>query len=589
MADYSNTIKIKKNCCGEEVEVIYRKLPPRPQKGSMSQKAREEGRPAIFLADGFGDYPEINPRTYEAAPGIICMQDVMIPMRDGTKTYCDIYLPEGEKKVPCILVYSFYGKRPCAEEDDVTYYAVGVPEGSTSRFCKFEGPDPLYWCHQGYAIANYDHRGVGNSEGNIAMAIDEEGYDAYDAIEFLAAQGWCNGNVGMSGNSGLAAIQWKAASKNPPHLKAIAPWEGLTDTYRELINQGGITECGFNPYLTKTLFGPGYMEDYYLMSLEHPYFDEYWEDKCPKCEDITIPAYVTGGWNHFHLRGSVGGWRRINTDKKWIRIHREFEWPDQYMSENLEDLQKFFDRYLKEIRNGWEATPKVRVDIMDRYAQDYVVRRGISDFPHPDTTYQKLYLNAEDGSMSPEQAAEEATVSYDGKTGRAYFSYQFEEETLLLGYSKLRLWVEADGSDDMDLFVALQKTDEQGNWLPACVLDKPHPGAAGRLRVSLRELDEERSSDIQPVPKFNNPKKLQKGEIVPVDIEIWPHGRIFHKGEKIRIEVMGHYERIGWFEPFDYHYQNEGTCILHTGGKYESVLQIPIVPLDVIKGDYIKK
>ena len=39
MADYSNTIKVKKNCCGEEVDVIYRKLPPRPAPGSMAAKS----------------------------------------------------------------------------------------------------------------------------------------------------------------------------------------------------------------------------------------------------------------------------------------------------------------------------------------------------------------------------------------------------------------------------------------------------------------------------------------------------------------------------------------------------------------------
>lgn len=586
MADYSNTIKIKKICCGEEVDVIYRKLPPRPAPGAMAAKAIAENRPAIFLADGFGDYPELNPRTYDVADDIICIQDVMIPMRDGCKTYCDIYLPKTDKKVPAILVYSFYGKRPAADTPEVEYYAVGVPVGSTSRYCKFEGPDPLYWCRQGYAICNYDHRGVGNSDGDIAMAIDEEGIDAYDAIEFLAEQEWCNGNVGMAGNSGLAAIQWKAASKRPPHLKCIAPWEGCTDTYRELINMGGITECGFNPFLTSTLYGPGYMEDHYLMSLEHPFFDNYWKDKCPKCEDIVIPAYVTGGWNHFHLRGSISGWHRINTDKKWIRIHRDFEWPDQYKPENLEDLKRFFDRYLKEITNGWEGTPHVRIDVMDAYDKDQSVRRPMKGFPVPNTEYKKLWLDAGDCSLNHDPITTENKVSYDGNAGKVTFDYTFAEETALIGYSKLRLWVEADGNDDMDLFIALQKADANGNWIPTSVLGAPHPGAAGRLRVSLRELDEELSSDIQPVSKFNNPQKLKKGEIVPVDIEIWPSSRIWHKGEKLRIEVMGHYERIGWFEPFDYHTDNAGNHIIHTGGKYDSYVQIPVVSLEEITGAF---
>lgn len=510
-------------------------------------------------------------------------------MRDGCKTYCDIYLPEGAQKVPVIIANSFYGKRPCADNTAQEYKAVGVPSGSTSRYCKFEGPDPEYWCHRGYAIANYDPRGVGNSEGNIGMSTQLDGEDAYDLIEFLAVQDWCNGKVGMAGNSGLAAVQWKAASQKPPHLACIAPWEGVTDTYRMLINMGGITECGFNPYLTSTLYGPNYMEDYYLMSLEHPFFDNYWEEKVAKLENIEVPAYITGGWNHFHLLGATTAFRKIKSTEKWIRIHREFEWPDQYATENLVDLERFFERYLKGIRNGWESTPRVRVDIMDARDQDYAVRRPVKDFPLPETEYKKLWLDASDASLKPAPVGQDAAFSYDGETGKAVFDIRFEEETFLIGYSKLHLWVEADGNDDMDLFIAVQKLDTDGNWIPAYVLGKPHPGAPGRLRVSLRELDEALSTDFQPVSRYNNPKKLAKGEIVPVDIEIWPHSRVWHKGEQLRVEIMGHYERIDWFEPFKFHTNNKGRHIIHTGGKFDSYLQIPVVPRSAISGDYLMK
>ena len=59
--------------------------------------------------------------------------------------------------------------------------------------------------------------------------------------------------------------------------------------------------------------------------------------------------------------------RRIRTPKKWMRAHRDFEWPDSYKPENLDDIRRFFDRYCKEIHNGWEMTPRVRLDVMDGY------------------------------------------------------------------------------------------------------------------------------------------------------------------------------------------------------------------------------
>jgi len=575
MTDDKKTIRKKIDCNGEEFEVIYRKLRPRPAPGELVAAALAEGRQPIFMRDGFGDCPELNPRTYEVCPGIICDQDVMIPMRDGCKTYCDIYRPAGMDNVPVIISFSFYGKRPCCDNPSFEYGTIGVPQGSHSQHAKFEGPDPEYWCHKGYAIANYDPRGVCNSEGDIYMCTSQEGRDAYDLIEFLAELTWCNGKVGMSGNSGLAVCQWKAASENPPHLACIAPWEGLTDTYRHLINMGGITECGFNPLLTSMIFGEGYMEDYYLMSLEHPLYNNYWKDKVSDLTKIDVPAYITGGWNHFHLHGALDAFARISAKEKWLRIHRDFEWPDLYDRDSLEDLTKFFDRYLKGIRNGWESTPRVRIDVMDAYDRDHAVKRPAADFPLPGTEYKKLWLDASDNLLKAELPTAEAKTSYDGNTGRAVFDITVDRETEIIGHMKLHLWVEADGNDDMDLFIAVKKMDADGRWIPTYILGKPHPGSPGRLRVSLRELDPERSTEYQPYPTYNNPQKLKAGEIVPVEIEIWATSRIWHTGEQIRLEVMGRYERFDWFEPFNFHTNNKGNHVIHTGGKHDSFLLIP--------------
>jgi predicted acyl esterase len=582
-----DVIKIKKQYGKVEKEVTFRKLPERPAIGEWAKKAKAEGRLPVFLRDGFGDYPVLNPRTYEISPGIICEQDVEIVMRDGTKTYGDIYRPADQTNIPCILSFSWFGKRPATEESDPEYQTIGVPYGSYSRHIKFECADPEYWCHKGYAICNYDSRGLNNSEGNLEMQTQQDGIDAYDVIEWLAARPWCNGKIGMSGSSGPACAQYRAASVNPPHLACIAPWEGVVDTYRELICIGGIPECGFNPYLVYSFYGKNYMEDYYLMTKESPYFDEYWAEKVAKLENIDIPTYLTAGWNHFHLRGSTNAYRQIKSKQKWIRIHRDFEWPDYYAHENIADLTLFFDRYLKGIRNGWESTPTVRMDVMDAYDFDYQSRRGEAAFPLARTEYKKLYLDAAKHSMGNELPVNSAKVIYDAKKGRTTFDIKFDEDTELTGYMKLHLWVEAEGKDDIDFFVAVQKLDQDGKFLPTNVLGAPHPGSVGRLRVSLRELDEKKSTDFQPYHTYNNPKKLKPGEIVPVDIEIWPLSRLWHKGEQLRIEVAGHFEREGWFEPFDYDTINEGKHIIHTGGKYDSFLQIPFIPPKYVAGGQV--
>ncbi len=181
-----------------------------------------------------------------------------------------------------------------------------------------------------------------------------------------------------------------------------------------------------------------------------------------------------------------------------------------------------------------------------------------------------------------------SSFSYDGQTGVANFDYTFTEDTEITGFMKLRLWVEADGHDDMDLFINIQKLDEQGNFLPTYVLGEPHPGAWGKMRVSHRKLDPKLSTDFQPVQAHTVEEKLKPGEIVPVDIEIVPHSKIWHEGQQIRVQVAGRYIREpGWFERLVWMPDNRGNHIIHSGGKYDSFLQIPVIPPRYVAKNYI--
>ena len=123
--------------------------------------------------------------------------------------------------------------------------------------------------------------------------------------------------------------------------------------------------------------------------------------------------------------------------------------------------------------------------------------------------------------------------------------------------------------------------------LPITVIGAPHPGSPGRLRVSLRELDEAASTDYRPQQTFRKSEKLSPGEIVPVDIEIWPSSRIWHKGQQLRLELTGFYFREDWFESFDYDTINEGKHIIHTGTEFDSYLQVPCIPPKYKAGNYI--
>jgi uncharacterized protein len=107
------------------------------------------------------------------------------------------------------------------------------------------------------------------------------------------------------------------------------------------------------------------------------------------------------------------------------------------------------------------------------------------------------------------------------------------------------------------------------------------------MRVSRRALDEKLSTDFEPVQSHLKEEKLSKGQIVPVDIAIVPISRIWHKGQQLRVQVAGRYIREGWFEPFHWDTNNKGKHIIHSGGKYDSFLQIPVIPPKYVAGDYV--
>ena len=389
----------------------------------------------------------------------------------------------------------------------------GIPIEAVSGLQKWEGPDPAYWCEHGYAVVHPDARGANASGGDILFWGDGEARDVEDLLAWIAKQPWSNGNAGMSGNSWLAVSQWYAAARRPAHLKAIAPWEGEVDFYRDFGTRGGIPSGDkFSAFTIKGgMRGPGGVEDIPRMIRERPLWDEYWEDKRAAIEAIEIPAYVVACWTQFHSHGTLDGFRRLpRQDAKWLRVHNTHEWPDYYEHDRVEDLRRFFDRYLKDIDNGWESTPPVRISVLDPGGEDSV-DRAEDEWPLARLVTLRCIWTARRcpclRSRSPNRTSFATTPS------RARLrSCTDSSRHGAVGHSCLNLQVEADGSQDMDLFVTLEKLDESGELLSHLVLGMPAPLTTGQLRVSHRETDPERSTPAEPFHPHVREHLLSEGE-----------------------------------------------------------------------------
>ena len=549
---------------------------------------------------------------------ILLERDVAIKLRDGVTIYADVFRPVGDEACPAILAWSPYGKEIGGQMLDDVPMRSGVPLSATSGLEKFEGPDPAYWVAHGYAIVNPDKRGAYMSEGNLLYWGHEDALDGCDVIEWIASQPWSNGKVGMSGNSWLTVSQWFIAAERPEHLVAIAPWEGFCDHYRESGTRGGIPAPEFPEMIAETFASAhGMLEDQPRMIVERPFMCDYWEDKAARVENIEIPAYVVASYtNSVHTHGSFAGFRRMASKEKWLRVHNTSEWFDYYTPENVEDLRRFFDHYLKGIDNGWEQTPRVRLSVLNPVGTD-IVGRTEEEFPLARTQYRKLYLSAADSTLCTTLPDQQAVSEYQSDSVRheVTYRYRMEKPTELTGYMKLHLWVSAPDHDDMDLAVRVEKLSRDGQPLP----DRTGNiiAATGLMRVSMRQLDEARSTEAEPYYTFTTEQKLKPGEIVPVEIEIWPMGLYFNEGEMLQLTV-GAYQPANAAIPFGsasisvpregYTFMpgqpvdmitvggnatqcadptdvvvspathNAGRHRIYTGGQYDSYLYVPEIP-----------
>ena len=545
------------------------------------------------LKAGFQIAPQFKPLPVD----IVFEKDVPVQLRDGVTIHVDVFRPVGAESVPVIVAWSPYGKGQGTSVSVMGVFGlVGIDNSAVSGLEKFEAPDPAYWCARGYAVCNPDIRGVVDSEGDSVLWDRQEGLDCYDVIEWLAGQEWSSGKVAMSGTSYLAVSQWFTAAEQPPHLVAINPWEGVSDVYRDLVLRGGMPDTGFAQQLQDgSFFGNNRKEDILSEVERYPLMTDLWEQKIPAFDQITVPAYVVASYsNTLHTAGTFRAWRRMASEDKWLRVHNSQEWPDYYDEANVEDLRRFFDHYLKGEDNGWEQTPRVRYSLLDLAGGDRVGVEAES-FPPANVTPTKYYLDGRTRTLSTAAPAAEAEAAYavESNPNAVSFLTLFAEETVLIGYPKAHLWVEARGADDMDLFVLVQKLDAHGTPLQAFTVPNQsamahdltdhgatilrYKGSDGRLRVSARHLDENLTTADVPAHSFDRVEKLAPGEIVEIEIDLLPVGLLFHAGEQLRF-VISSRNLLGTLMPGirEYVGANTGQHVIHTGGERASYLQLPV-------------
>jgi predicted acyl esterase len=544
--------------------------------------------------------------------GILVEKDVAIPLRDGARLAADVLRPAQGGRVPALLTIGAYQK-------DKVWIPPDDLEEKQNPLMNWETPNPEWWVPKGYAAVRIDTRGTGKSPGRTAPWSLQESLDFYDAIEWAARQPWCSGKVGLLGISYFAITQWLVANHQPPSLKAIIPWEGFADLYRDALFHGGILNQfmlnWFVTHLCHHLVGRAYRDNpdtfapdalwrWVRNSLDTGAF----KDEQAQWDKITLPLFSVGNWSGMglHLRGNTEGFMRAASRHKKLRIHAGTHVHPFYTEKAREEQLRFLEHWLKGVDNGVMDEPPVTLFI--RHGNGKGEWRHEHEWPLARTRWSKFYLDlsaprgaANTGALVETNPAETASRTYfaSGLTkggsssasstflasgamqagmGVSLDSAPFAEDTEITGPVAARLWVESS-SEDMDLFLTIRNIDPDGNdvW-EIGQQGQQVPVAKGWLRVSHRELDEALSLPYRPYHQHRRRLYLQPGEIVAVDVEIWPTSMVFRKGHRLRLDIQPR-DGVGSVHYTHYHADyNTGTNTIHAGGERESYLLLPVIP-----------
>ncbi|MBT1636301.1 CocE/NonD family hydrolase [Clavibacter michiganensis] len=303
-------------------------------------------------------------------------RDVWIPMPDGTPLHARIWSRAGDGPVPALLEYLPY------RLDDWT-----APRDSERH--------PWYAAH-GYASIRVDIRGTGSSDG---LFVDEysaqELDDGVAVIEWIAAQNWCTGAVGIFGISWGGFNGLQLAGRAPEALKAVVTVCSTDDRYDNDVHYmggavlgidmaaWGATMFAFNSRPPRPeVVGEGWVERWRERLdpgrpmtptwLAHQERDAYWRHGSV-CEDyaaITAPVLAVGGWADPYRDAVLRLVENVSAPVKGIIGPWSHQYPDRGLTPGpsigfLQETLRWWDRWLKGVDTGVEADPALRAFLSD--------------------------------------------------------------------------------------------------------------------------------------------------------------------------------------------------------------------------------
>ena len=317
---------------------------------------------------------------------------------------------------------------------------------------------------------------------------------------------------------------------------------------------------------------------------------------------MTAPLFSAANWGGqgLHPRGNFEGFVRAASKQKWLEAHGIEHWTHFYTDYGREQQLRFFDYFLHGKKDGWAKQPKVLLQI--RHPGEKFVARAENEWPIARTQWTKYLSRSQvDGARDQEAVRRrQARLRSHGRRPHLPHAAVLEHDTEVTGPSALKLFA-SSSTRDADFFIVLRVfTGDLKEVVFQGAIDPHTPIAQGWLRASHRKLDKKLSLPYRPYHTHDEKQPLKKGQVVELDIEIWPTSIVVPAGYRIGLSIRGKdYEyggasggKLSNFKneltgcgPFLHNHPQDrppaifgGTTTLHFSGGKAPYLLLPIIP-----------
>jgi len=512
------------------------------------------------------------------------VETVWIPLSDGRRLAARLFLPADPAPVPVILEYIPYRRRDGTRLSDDRLH--------------------LWFAAHGYAGARVDIAGTGDSDGLLGDEyVVREQDDACEVIEWLGCQPWCSGAVGMIGHSWGGFTGLQAAARRPARLKAVVSIYSTDDRYAcDAHFMGGcLIDDNFSwgaALFNYSVLPPdpavvghdkwrdiwqARIDDARLIPagwLRHQRRDEFWKHGSV-CEDfgaIACPVLAVGGWLDGYTRTVFNLVENLKAPCKgiigpWGHKMPEIGFPGPTIG-FLQECLRWWDHWLKDVDNGVDDDPDMRLYLMDPLTPDPVAdtRPGqwlaVPDWPKGAPSHQAFALGDDLSLSAATPAKDKAPRKTPGMTpGMTHVL----RSPLTIGQTA-QAWcpfgqgrIAADGASDQRIDDALSLCFDHAPlthpltivgtpWLRLRVsADKP----LAQVIVRLTDVAPDGTSTLVTFGMLNLahrnghdcPEALVPGQPYDVRVELKPVAQIIPAGHRLRLALSSAYWPMVWPSP----------------------------------------